>query len=652
MSVSQVMPVILCSAVLLFGQCRAGRADVTGGALTQALEGRIAEAIASYQMWDATNRDGIGNSDRTTSGGLGWGESAFLRNYMLCYAVTRDTCWLDKLIDHFDRMVGNLSDPDGDGYLAWSDTAYSVGIVEAEPEGDVGELTIDPPVQRPYVKRGGEDVTGHEYRIEFVTDTSVRVGDATADETLASRDYAGETVIETIPGARFTVKGRGKAGAVFRISTTKPESIEYQVHDGMVTYPVAQFIEAVYATADLDPKYHAKAEMYAALLHKHFYEKWERTWLDLPDGSGLYKFTPNVTQRFPDTSLPHNQYLALGRTWVVLKDVPGLEHRDEYLDRATRMARYFHNNLRPNDDAYVWNYWDPLPQEEGIGRHIEDQSHATIDIGFAVEATKRGVVFTREDLERFAATYAKVMWNGSPEDPRVGKRVDTSEGDARTWSEWIQLGIVSERVCDIAAAIYEATGRSATMAPQLAYLYDRVVGLTPDEGAACVRAGERVRKMLAEGGLVNAGFEAGSPGAGAPFGWTLTTWSPDEGGRAEWVEDAYRGQRAIALVGGGDKVNVVAQPLRRLAGRSGQAVTLQAYYRTVGGAVPGFSVIGFDERGEQVQYDSSGALPLSDGWRLGSWTVGLAEGVVEFSILLRNHGKGTVLYDDAVVDVD
>ncbi len=644
-SVTLILAAILMCPALLGAQ-------VEGRALKAVLGARVAEAISSYQMWDATNRDGIGNSDRTTSGSLGWGESAFLRNYMLCYHVTRDTYWLDKLIDHFDRMIGNLSDLDGDGYLAWSDTAYSVGIIEAEPDGDVGDLTIEPPLQRPYVNRGGELVTGHEYRIEFVTETSVRVRDVTANETVASHDHAAETVVEAIPGAKLTIKGPGKAGVAFRVTATKPESVEYQVHDGMVTYPVAQFIEAVYTTADPDPKYRAKAEEYAALLHKHFYEKWERTWLDLPDGAGLYKFTPNVTQRFPDTSLPHNQYLALARTWVVLKDVPGLEHRDEYLDRATRMARYFHKHLQLSGNAYVWNYWDPLPEEEGIGRHIEDHSHATIDIGFAVEATKRGVVFTEQDLQRFAATYADVMWNGSLEDPRIGARVDTNEGDARTWSEWIQLGVVSETVCDIAAAVYEATGRSPSMAPQLVYLYDEVIGLKPEERAACVRAGEQVRQMLAQGELINPGFEIGPPGTGGPFGWTLTTWTPDEGGSTRWVDDAHSGQRAIALIGGSDKANVVAQPIRRLTGRSGQQVTLRAYYRTAGGAVPGFSILGLDDRGERVQYDSSGALPASEEWRLGSWTVELAQGVVEFSVILRNHGKGTVLYDDVSVDVD
>jgi len=150
--------IVLCLLAACGG---AQAAAVEGRALRETLDGRIGAALASYRAWDAANRDGIGLSDRTTSGGLGWGESSFLRNYMLCYQVTRDPYWLDKVIDHFDRMVGNLSDPDGDGYLAWADTDYSVGLLDAEPIGDVGDLLLEPAHQKTYVKRGGELVTGH-----------------------------------------------------------------------------------------------------------------------------------------------------------------------------------------------------------------------------------------------------------------------------------------------------------------------------------------------------------------------------------------------------------------------------------------------------------------------------------------------------------
>ena len=80
MPASHVAHAVTLLGLILIVQCQAARADVPGNALRAALEGRVAAAIASYQMWDAANRDGIGSSDRTTSGGLGWGESSFLRS--------------------------------------------------------------------------------------------------------------------------------------------------------------------------------------------------------------------------------------------------------------------------------------------------------------------------------------------------------------------------------------------------------------------------------------------------------------------------------------------------------------------------------------------------------------------------------------------
>ncbi|MBZ0090444.1 MAG: hypothetical protein K8H90_08715, partial [Thermoanaerobaculia bacterium] len=73
---------------------------------------------------------GIGNSDDTTSGGLAWAEARFLQNYLSCYEAVGDPYWLDKFVDHFDRMLATQQDRNGDGFLAWDTTRYRVGIVE------------------------------------------------------------------------------------------------------------------------------------------------------------------------------------------------------------------------------------------------------------------------------------------------------------------------------------------------------------------------------------------------------------------------------------------------------------------------------------------------------------------------------------------
>ena len=595
--------------------------------------GEVADIVENYQLWDAMTNDGKGHSDAKTSGGLGWGESTFVRNYMMCYFVTHDPYWLDKVVDHFDRMVSNLSDPEGNGYLAWSTAAYSVGIA--------------PALQRPHVKRGLDNVTGHDYSIEFTSPTAFVVRDLTDKTDLATHAYKPPQKVTDVPRAEFTIKGAAKAGAKFTIQTMAPEHIEYQVHDGMVTYPVAQFIEVVSTTPALHPRYLAKAQQYTGILAKHFLQKWEPTWLDLPDGSGLYKFTKHATQRFPDTSLPHNQFLALGRTWLVLQAVPGLAHREQYLDRATRMARYFKQNLRRNGRAYVWHYWDPLPHED-VRRHIEDRSHATIDIGFAVEARDRGIVFADEDLSRFAATYVDVMWNGDKQRPLFGRAVNTNAGGASFWWEWIQLARADQRVWDLVWAIFVRGGRQASAGPAVACVYNRLVGVDEAERAECRRRSATVIAMMKSAGQgpFNTGFEIGAPGSSIVPGWTLTTWGPDQGGEAKCVAGGYRGEQSVALIGKGPKVNVIALCQRRVHVAGKATCVIKAHYKTVGPAKPAMSVLGYGADGKRLQYTTSPGFAASADWAEARWPAAIQKGVELVEILLRNAAPGTVYWDE------
>jgi len=213
------------------------------------------------------------------------------------------------------------------------------------------------------------------------------------------------------------------------------------------------------------------------------------------------------------------------------------------------------------------------------------------------------------------------------------------------------LGRASEAVCDLAVALYVAQGRPVGMVPQLASLCDTVVGVSGADLKAYADASAALEQALATKGLLNPGFEVGAPGVG-PVGWTLTTWGPDEGGSTEWVDDAHEGKHAIALIGRGEKVNVLAQPARNLPGRAGQTVAASAWYKTTDTARPCFSVLGFDAKGERVQYDNSPVFEPSAEWKQGTWSIALAEGVAEFSVLLRNHGAGTAYYDDVGVEVE
>lgn len=619
-------------------------------AITRCAEGRVAELIAAYALYDAGHKGGLGNSEATTSGALGWGESGFLHNYMLCFQVTRDTYWLDKIIDHFDRIVQAMSDPEGDGFLSWYATRYSVGVVEVKPAGDVGELKLTPPSQRIWATRGGDRVTGHDYTLEFIGPARYRLRDETEGQILVERDYEAKQTIEEIPGAKLVLDGPARTGAKFRIATLAPESIPYIVHDGMVAYPIALFIEAALGDPALQGKYGAKAQEYAELLERHFLRKWEQYWVELPDGAGAYTFTANPTERFPRGLLPHNQYLALARAWLVMADIPGLPASAAYREKASKMATYFRRHLRDNEGAYVWNYWDPRPDEGIKTSGPEDCSHATIDIGFAVQAARRGVVFGPEDLRRLAKTYLDVMWNGSMDDPRFGSRVDRKEGDKRAWWEWVGLARADRRVWDVAWAMFQADNEPATMCPMLLDLYSDLVGIDAGERARAAAVREEVLKAFEEAVVFNGDFEL--PGPGGAVGWTLSTWTPDEGGRAEVIAEGRGGGSCVALTGGAEgEVNVIAQPSRQFEVTAGAKIVIKAYYRGDKTAKPRLSLLGCDAGGERLQYDNSPTFEPTEDWTATEWEIEAAEGVVRAQLVLRNGGPGTAWFDDVEVEI-
>lgn len=635
-----VLAVAALGAGPAFGQ-RLGAPDLEE--VRASLETEVADLIMLYQVWDRGHNEGKGASGATTSGGLGWGEASFLRNYMRCFRVTEDPYWLDKIVDHFDRMVGNLRENDR-GFLAWDDPAYSVNVITAEPVGDVGEATIAPAVQRPWKRANVPDVTGHDYELSFPEAGRFILRDVTADAQVAAGEYDGaELVLKQIEPATLTVTGQVAPGAKFLIRTVAPERCEYQVHDGEITYPIAQFIEEVLTSAELEAGYGDKAREYLALLDRHFLEKWEHTWRDLDDGAGVYVFTDNATQRFAGYSLPHNQYLALGRTWLVLADVPGYGNADLARARATAMARHFEGNLREVDAAYEWNYWDPLPGEQA-SRYPEGFSYSVMDAGFAAEAAARGIVFGEEDLRRFASTFVDVMWNGDLDRPRFGSRVDTSEGDRILSADFMLLAPADLRLWALGHALYQERGRGVGMTPTVLDVYRELVGVS-EEQRQRARANTARIAALHDEAFPNFDFELGA------LYWTPGVW----GGEADqsyvrWTEEGRTGKRAVALVGRGERVNVLVQHARRFAVEGKSSIRLSAWYRTEGEPRPHFSILAYDAGGERVQYVNSPPFALSEQWAQAAHEFRLEAGVTRVEILLRNGAVGTVHYDDVEVD--
>lgn len=407
-----------------------------------------AEVVAAFEAMDKATHDGKGLSESPDSSSLGWGESSWLGNYWTLYELTGQTRWWDKIIQHFDRMIANMSDSDGDGFKSWQTKRYSTALVRAEPLHNRGSATIR--AARAKITDGDQaaKVTGHRYLIAMLDAKRYTVRDATTAKVLVPEaDYASGKPIAVATHVNVVIEGRPAQGDTFSIQTTAPEAIEYVVHQGMVLTPLARFMEAAFKRP-ADDTYHRKAKAYLAVIEKHFLHGNEKYWTDTGDGAGAYRFTTEPTERYPNRILPHNQYLALARAWMILADATG---KELFRKRTEAMARNFKRALRVVEGAYEWHYWDWIENGQPGHSGIEDTSHGHIDVGFVVEAVRRGTVFDDQDALHLARTLLNRMWNGSTTRPMFGGRVDTKEGKALPLVDWVDLCRWDPKVLDLVA---------------------------------------------------------------------------------------------------------------------------------------------------------------------------------------------------------
>ena len=426
------------------------------------------ELIAEFVAFDDSRNEGRAYSDQKTSSALAWGESYYLNAYIKMYRVTGDPRWLDKVVDHFDRMAANMSDHDGDGIPGWQADRYSVSRMRAEELHNRGTARILPGAAVETNIQQAHEAVDAEYIAERTGDDrfTVRQRSGGAWEVVHDGPHLVGDPIPGIPGFEVRLEGQPEIGDRFRVETRGPAPLEYAVHEGMILYPVAQFIELALKDPRLQGRYEEKARSYLQLIEERVLQKQERHWLDVEPGMGAYRFTESPSERFPNRVMPHNQYLAPARVWLVLKDV---SENPLYLERATQMANHFRHFLQKTGNAYTWNYWDWTEAGEPDHSRPEDTSHGQIDVTFAVEAFRRGVVFTREDMLRFTRTLTEQMWNGSLEEPRIGSRVDGPDGDSKIIRGWMELCRWDPRIWDIHWALFNRLDRPGLDIPHILY---------------------------------------------------------------------------------------------------------------------------------------------------------------------------------------
>ncbi|MDQ7824700.1 MAG: hypothetical protein RDV48_18000 [Candidatus Eremiobacteraeota bacterium] len=470
--------------------------------------------VEKYRLADSSLNGGAGYALLKDSGNLAWGESYVLNDYYMLWSVTKDPCWIDKMMQHIDMMLStmahreelkaartfsdkeiedlakaiagraslvSLENKDANGYLVWpaeypgwASPDYSTAAARLiESKSQQCTVTIDPPLIKDLGR--AKQVTGHDYHLVFYEGPFYAIGDYTADTMLVKwKEYRPGEAINDIPGFSLKVEWTPKAQDEFVVRTIAQRPLQFVVHDGAIIYPMARFIEAVKSSPELQGRFGSKAESYLKVITGTVPRKWEPSWTEFPEtSSGSYRFLESPAELYPGSLLPLNQNNAMGRALLVLSS-PSLGASALLADKAKKIARYFKNYLLTQGTGWYWNYG-------GVNfaaheNHPEDAGHAITDVGFAIEAYHRGVEFTREDMVRFAKTLLDTMWNGSLDSPQFGGYINNKGGDG--WNNpyfgrhWIELCEFDPAVWDACSAWFKTRGEPVSYIPSLLYAQD------------------------------------------------------------------------------------------------------------------------------------------------------------------------------------
>ena len=239
----------------------------------------------------------------------------------------------------------------------------------------------------------------------YLLDAYMDMFDATRDERYLLRCAAlGSKVLKATDEAERRPDYRGKMlpGWGAAKYSLHGERIVWLVHTGMLTYPILRF--ALEAGRSGNPRLAAAAAEFASFSERAL-AVFDGEWVADSGGEGHYRFPDDApasdNRPFAPMPVPFNQQLAAGRSLLLLGALTG---NPAYLSKAEALARHFRSRLdKLQDGSFCWTYW------YGKGRigypAREDVSHGAIDIGFAVLAGRRGLVFSKVDLEALAKTF-------------------------------------------------------------------------------------------------------------------------------------------------------------------------------------------------------------------------------------------------------
>ncbi|MCG7551045.1 carbohydrate binding domain-containing protein [Pseudoalteromonas sp. Of7M-16] len=223
---------------------------------------------------------------------------------------------------------------------------------------------------------------------------------------------------------------------------------EYLVHDGMITAPMAKFIKLA-RTGRLEPRFSQFADEYYDFLVTQIFPKWQKDLHGTLSGNLVYLFADDSSSRKPGQSLPHNQYLALQRTYAELAQIEGHDPNHKFM--AQELIKAFKSSLKLGQyhsgsgltaNKYEWSYWSILSDRDTINDGFnwtgtEDTSHGNLDVAAAFSSYYAGVGLNKEDMTYFANTADFMISHCDNFSKHVNKCYGDESFTSLRW--WMQL---------------------------------------------------------------------------------------------------------------------------------------------------------------------------------------------------------------------
>ncbi len=351
--------------------------------------------------------------------------------------------------------------------------AVLLGWLPAMPSADESRLALYESLYPHFPDESGNAEANERARYAWVVSyhalADVRMYQATGDRRHLDRALGKFVNILAHRDDRRGVKDfQGRSRPVWRnIHYQLPEKVEYKlsrpdndryaygyaVHSGMILYPMVTLAEEIVrrrppGNGPRGLTYRQWADEIVAR-SRETVAAHEEEWSDYGADEGFYRFADFppyfANYRNRNRDVPFNQSHTLGSAMVVLYRLTG---DNAYRDKASRLAVRFKRSIAVSSDgASKWNYWQP-PGTYSVKDAGEDISHASLNVNFAYEAFRAGLVFDERDLRSMARTLARVLLRETQREAvdHCGKRwlvpdvSDAVGGGARVNRYWAAAG--------------------------------------------------------------------------------------------------------------------------------------------------------------------------------------------------------------------